>query len=162
MIVIVLGAVIFILGGVALILAEGRGAPLLEPRSSDPSVWRFDGVDPTITAVYLEAVAVAFSLDGPKELFRLRPEDTLMRLYRSTYENAVFHMSDDMELEICAKAFEKLCGSSEAKFDPGHSLMDQLKTISRYRNNRPVTAEEMDSLGLDLEFLSALVPPELS
>ena len=61
-----------------------------------------------------------------------------------------------LELEIFCSDFKKLCGSSEAEFDPYNSLRDQVELISRFRNNRPFTGNEMNSMGVEMKFLARL------
>ena len=147
--------IILILVGVAMRRQRGITYPLLKGRSADPGIWRFGDVDPTITAAYLEAVADAFMLDE-EDLFKLRPEDTLWRLYKSSYTRHPLLSMDSMELEISCTDFKNLCGSSEAEFDPDKSLRDQIKLISRFRNNRPFAERETNSLGLKMKFLVQL------
>ena len=147
--------IILILVGVAMRRQRGITYPLLKDRSADPGVWRFGDVDPTITAAYLEAVAEAFMLDE-EELFKLRPEDTLWRLYKSHYTRHPLLSMDSMELEIFCTDFKNLCGSSEAEFDPEDSLRDQIELISRFRKNRPFIEREMNSMGLEMKFLAPL------
>ena len=147
--------IILILIGAAMRRQRGITYPLLKGRSSDSGVWRFGDVDPTITAAYLEAVSEAFMLDE-EELFKLRPEDSLRRLYKSHYTRHPLLSTDSMELEIFCTDFKKLCGSSEAEFDPGDSLRDQVELISRFRNNRPFTGNEMNSMGVEMKFLARL------
>ena len=147
--------IILILIGVVMRRQRGITYPLLKGRSSDPGVWRFGDVDPTITAAYLEAVSEAFMLDK-EELFKLRPEDSLLRLYKSRYTRNPLLSMDSMEFEIFCTDFKKLCGSSEAEFDPGDSLRDQIELISRFRNNRPFTGNEMNSMGLEMKFFARL------
>jgi hypothetical protein len=147
--------IILILVGVAMRKQRGITYPLLKGRSADPCVWRFGNVDSTITAAYLEAVADAFMLDE-EELFKLRPEDSLRRLYKSRYTRHPLFSTDSMELEIFCTDFKNLCGSPEAEFDPDSSLRDQIELISRFRNNRPFTERETNSLGLEMKFLAQL------
>ena len=147
--------IILILMGVAMRKQWGITYPLLKGRSADPCVWRFGDVDPTITAAYLEAVSEAFMLDG-EELFKLRPEDSLWRLYKSRYTRHPLLSTDSMELEIFCTDFKNLCGSSEAEFDPEDSLRDQIELISRFRKNRPFIEREMNSMGLEMKFLAPL------
>ena len=149
--------IILILMGVAMRRQRGITYPLLKDRSSDSGVWRFGDVDPTITAAYLEAVSEAFMLDE-EELFKLRPEDSLRRLYKSRYTRHPLLSMDSMEFEIFCTDFKNLCGSSDAEFDPDHSLRDQIELISRFRNNRPFTGSEINSLGLEMKFLARLEP----
>ena len=147
--------IILILIGVFMRKQRGITYPLLKGRSSDPGVWRFGDIDPTITAAYLEAVSEAFMLDE-EELFKLRPEDSLRRLYKSRYTRHPLFSTDSMELEIFCTDFKNLCGSSEAEFDPDNSLRDQIELISRFRNNRPFTGNEMNSMGVEMKFLARL------
>ena len=147
--------IILILMGVAMRRQRRITYPLLKGRSADPGVWRFGDVDPTITAAYLEAVAESFMLDE-EELFKLRPEDTLWRLYKSHYTRHPLLSMDSMELEIFCTDFKNLCGSPEAEFDPNDSLRDQIELISRFRNNRPFTERETNSLRLEMKFLAPL------
>ena len=147
--------IILILVGVAMRKQRGITYPLLKGRSSDPGVWRFGDVDPTITAAYLEAVAEAFMLDD-EDLFKLRPEDTLWRLYKSSYTRHPLLSMDSMELEIFCTDFKNLCGSPEAEFNSDKSLRDQIELISRFRNKRPFTERETNSLRLEMKFLAPL------
>ncbi|MBO6002587.1 MAG: hypothetical protein J6P53_03730, partial [Mailhella sp.] len=57
-------------------------------------------------------------------------------------------LMDSMELEIFCTDFKKLCDSSEAEFDSGSPLRDQIKLISRFRNHRPFSETETNSMGL--------------
>ena len=130
--------------------------PLLEGRSADASAWRLERIDPAITAAYLETISFAFSLDRPRELFRLRPEDSLFDLYDSYYRSSkrkIHWGVDNMELEECGEAFETLCRFSGAEFDCRSSLKDQLRTIAAKRENRPLTAEEIRSMCVAMRFL---------
>ena len=147
--------IILILIGVFMRRQWGITYPLLKGRSSDPGVWRFGDVDSTITAAYLEAVSEAFMLDE-EDLFKLRPEDSLRRLYKSHYTRHPLLSMDSMELEISCTDFKNLCGSPEAEFDPDDSLRDQIELISRFRNNRSFTERETNSLGLEMKFLAPL------
>lgn len=149
----------FVTGG-GLLLTSGFGRvrwPLLAGRAPDASAWRLDDVDPSITAACLEVIFYAFDLAGPRDLFRLRPEDSLFDLYDSHYETgrrtSFFLGTDDMELEECARVFDELCRFSGEKFDYRISLHDLLRTVSRARDNQPPTAEEIKSLHLTLRFL---------
>ena len=134
--------------------------PLLAGRIPDPSAWKLDDVDPGITAAYLETVSYAFDLDRPRDLFRLRPEDSLFDLYDSYYktgrQTAFFLATDNMELEECSEAFEDLCRFSGTEFDCRKSLRDELRTIAANRKNLPLTADEIKSLRLTMRFLDFL------
>jgi len=152
----VIGFVFFVIIVIAVACWGDVVWPLLANRPSDPGAWRFDDVEPSVTAAYLEAVSLAFWLKEG-EVFMLRPGDSLWELYRSYYKST-FHSCDDMELEMCCEAFEKLCGSPDAKFDHKLSLRDQLKIISQYRNNRPVTEDEKNYMGLEMSLLPVLAP----
>ena len=68
--------------------------PLLKNRSSDIKSWRFDDIDVTITAAYLEVIAGAFFLE---DVFLLQPTDSLENLYRSYYKKI------SSALMICTK-----------------------------------------------------------
>ena len=151
--------IILILIGVFMRKQRGITYPLLKGRSSDPGVWRFGDVDPTITAAYLEAVSEAFMLDE-EELFKLRPEDSLSRLYKAHYTRHLLLSTDSMELEIFCTDFKNLCGSPEAEFKSDKSLRDQIELISRFRNNRPFTERETNSLGLKMKYLAPLEPAD--
>ena len=126
--------------------------PLLKNRSSDIKSWRFDDIDVTITAAYLEVIAGAFSLE---DVFKLQPTDSLENLYNSYYKKNIFGV-DDMELEQCAINYEKLCQTADIEFAYQSSIYDQLKTIVEYRNNQPVTADEAACLGIKMIFLPLL------
>ena len=125
---------------------------LLENRSSDVKSWRFDDIDVTITAAYLEVIAGAFSLE---DVFKLQSTDSLENLYQSYYKKNIFGV-DDMELELCAINYEKLCQTANIEFAYQSSIYDQLKTIAEYRNNHPVTADEAACLGIKMIFLPLL------
>lgn len=126
--------------------------PLLKNRSSDIKSWRFDDIDVTITAAYLEVIAGAFFLE---DVFLLQPTDSLENLYRSYYKENIFGV-DDMELELCAINYEKLCQTADIEFTYQSSIYDQLKTIAEYRSNQPVTADEAACLGIKMIFLPLL------
>ena len=126
--------------------------PLLKNRSSDMKSWRFDDIDVTITAAYLEVIAGAFFLE---DVFLLQPTDSLENLYRSYYKKNIFGV-DDMELELCAINYEKLCQTANIEFTYQSSIYDQLKKIAEYRNNQPVTADEAACLGIKMIFLPLL------
>ena len=126
--------------------------PLLKNRSSDIKSWRFDDIDVTITAAYLEVIAGAFSLE---DVFKLQPTDSLENLYHSYYKKNIFGV-DDMELELCAINYEKLCQTANIEFTYQSSIYDQLKTIAEYRSNQPVTADEAACLGIKMIFLPLL------
>ena len=126
--------------------------PLLKNRSSDIKSWRFDNIDVTITAAYLEVIAGAFFLE---DVFKLQPTDSLENLYRSYYKKNIFGV-DDMELELCAINYEKLCQTADIEFAYQSSIHDQLKKIAEYRNNQPVTADEAACLGIKMIFLPLL------
>ena len=126
--------------------------PLLKNRSSDIKSWRFDDIDVTITAAYLEVIAGAFFLE---DVFLLQPTDSLENLYHSYYKKNIFGV-DDMELELCAINYEKLCQTANIEFTYQSSIYDQLKKIAEYRNNQPVTADEAACLGIKMIFLPLL------
>ena len=126
--------------------------PLLKNRSSDIKSWRFDDIDVTITAAYLEVIAGAFFLE---DVFKLQPTDSLENLYRSYYKKNIFGV-DDMELELCATNYEKLCQTADIEFAYQSTIYDQLKKIAEYRNNQPVTADEAACLGIKMIFLPLL------
>ena len=126
--------------------------PLLKNRSSDIKSWRFDDIDVTITAAYLEVIAGAFSLE---DVFKLQPTDSLENLYNSYYKKNIFGV-DDEELELCAINYEKLCQTADIEFAYQSTIYDQLKTIAEYRNNQPVTADEAACLGIKMIFLPLL------
>ena len=126
--------------------------PLLKNRSSDITSWRFDDIDVTITAAYLEVIAGAFFLE---DVFLLRPTDSLENLYNSYYKKNIFGV-DDMELELCAINYEKLCQTADIEFAYQSSIYDQLKTIAEYRSNQPVTADEAACLDIKMIFLPLL------
>ena len=128
--------------------------PLLAGRNSDASVWQLDDVDPRITAAYLEVISYAFDLNRARELFLLRPGDSLFDLYDSYYKTsrktAFLLGTDNMELEECGVAFEKLCRCSGTAFDYKESLREQLRIIAECRNNRAPDAEELKELRLTM------------
>ena len=130
--------------------------PLLAGRSANATVWKFDDVDPAITAAYLETIAFAFFLET-KDLFKLRPEDSLFDLYDSYYKTGKrsFFRSgmDDCELEECLGGFEVLCKFSGTEFNHKEPLRDQVKTIASCRKNEPPNAEEIKSLKLTMHLL---------
>ena len=132
--------------------------PLLEGRTADASVWRLDDVDVSITAAYLETVAGAFFLED-RELFRLRPEDSLFDLYDSCYGRGLHGGVDDMELETCCGVFETLCKFSGAEFDYKAPLHEVLRTIARNRENAPLGPEEIKNLRLSMRLLESLSAP---
>lgn|GEM_PF-6944959 len=132
--------------------------PLLEGRTADASAWRFDDVDISITAAYLETVADAFSLED-RELFRLRPGDSLFALYDSHYGRGPLVDVDDMELETCCGVFETLCKFSGAEFDYKAPLCEVLRTIARNRENAPLGPEEIKKLRLSMRLLELLSAP---
>ena len=131
--------------------------PLLAGRTADASAWRLDGIEPSITAAYLEVISFAFGLDSAQKLFRLRPDDSLFDLYDSCYKcskrNLFSGGADNMELEECIGAFEILCRFSGAEFDYRKSLQEQLQTIAAKRDNQPPTADEIKSMHLTMRFL---------
>ena len=155
------GDVLFcIVVGCGLLFAETRQGqfpwPLLAGRSADATAWRFDGIEPSITAAYLEAISFAFGLAAAQELFRLRPDDSLFDLYDSYYKCSRRKNRwgvDNMEMEECCGAFEALCRFSGTTFDCRNSLHEQLRTIAANRDNQPPTAEEIKSLRLTMRFL---------
>ena len=134
--------------------------PLLAGRNPDASVWQLDGVDPRITAAYLEAISYAFDLDRARDLFRLRPEDSLFDAYDSYYrtgrKTAFFLAADNMELEECCEAFETLCRCSGAEFDCKSPLREQLRIIAQCRNNQAPDAEECRELRVTMRLLPYL------
>ncbi len=133
--------------------------PLLVKRSADATAWRLDGIEPSITAAYLEAISFAFGLDSGQELFRLRPDDSLFDLYDSYYKSCRRKNrwgADNMELEECCGAFEALCRFSGTTFDCRKSLHEQLQTIVANRDNQPPTAEEIKSMRLTMRILPYL------
>ena len=148
--------IIIIIAIIAIATVSGSGGkmnyPLLENRSSDVKSWRFDDIDVTITAAYLEVIAGAFFLE---DVFLLQPTDSLENLYRSYYKKNIFGV-DDMELELCAINYEKLCQSADIEFAYQSTIYDQLKTIAEYRSNQPVTADEAACLGIKMIFLPLL------
>ncbi len=133
--------------------------PLLVGRSADASAWRLDGIEPSITAAYLEAIFFAFGLDSAQELFRLRPDDSLFALYDSYYKCSRRKNrwgADNMELEECCEAFENLCRFSGTEFDYNSSIQEQLRIIAMNRDNQPLTAEEIKLLRMTMCFLPYL------
>ena len=68
---------------IATVIGGKMNYPLLKNRSSDIKSWRFDDIDVTITAAYLEVIAGAFSLE---DVFKLQSTDSLENLYRSYYK----------------------------------------------------------------------------
>jgi len=132
--------------------------PLLEGRTADASAWRFDDVDISITAAYLETVADAFSLED-RELFRLRPGDSLFALYDSHYGRGPLLGVDDMELETCCGVFETLCKFSGAEFEYKAPLREVLLTIARNRENAPLGPEEIKKLRLSMRLRELLGAP---
>ena len=137
---------------IATVIGGKMNYPLLKNRSSDIKSWRFDDIDVTITAAYLEVIAGAFFLE---DVFLLQPTDSLENLYRSYYKKNIFGV-DDMELELCAINYEKLCQTADIEFAYQSTIYDQLKKIAEYRNNRPVTANEAACLGIKMIFLPLL------
>lgn len=144
--------IILIILIIAIVTGGKMNYPLLKNRSSDIKSWRFDDIDVTITAAYLEVIAGAFSLE---DVFLLQPTDSLENLYNSYYKKNIFGV-DDMELEQCAINYEKLCQTADIEFAYQSSIYDQLKTIAEYRNNQPVTADEAACLGIKMIFLPLL------
>lgn len=98
--------VVIIIAIIAFVAATGGNVhyPLLKNRLPDSRLWQFDDIDVTITAAYLEIISNEFFL---KDIFKLRPTDSLENLYRSYYGRNIFGV-DDMELELCALNYEKL------------------------------------------------------
>ena len=137
---------------IATVIGGKMNYPLLKNRSSDIKSWRFDDIDVTITAAYLEVIAGAFFLE---DVFKLQPTDSLENLYHSYYEKNIFGV-DDMELELCAINYEKLCQTANIEFTYQSSIYDQLKKIAEYRNNQPVTADEAACLGIKMICLPLL------
>ena len=68
---------------IATVIGGKMNYPLLKNRSSDVKSWRFDDIDVTITAAYLEVIAGAFFLE---DVFLLQPTDSLENLYHSYYK----------------------------------------------------------------------------
>ena len=130
--------------------------PLLNGRVSDAGAWRFDDVDPAITAAWLEVIHDAFcpDLNGAREVFMLRPEDSLFDLYDSIYGGT--GGADNMELESCWLAFDALCRFSGEKFDVKTPLGAQLRIIARCRKNLPPDEKECRKLHLTMELLPYL------
>ena len=137
---------------IATVIGGKMNYPLLKNRLSDVKSWRFDDIDVTITAAYLEVIASAFFLE---DVFLLQPTDSLENLYHSYYKKNIFGV-DDMELELCAINYEKLCQTANIEFAYQSTIYDQLKTIAEYRNNQPVTADEAACLGIKMIFLPLL------
>ena len=152
----------FVVGGGLLFTGTRLGQfswPLLAGRTADASPWRLDGIEPSITAAYLEAISFAFGLDSAQELFRLRPDDSLFALYDSYYKCSRRKNrwgADNMELEECCGAFEALGRFSGTEFDCRNSLHEQLRTIAANRDNQPLTAEEIKSMRLTMRLLPYL------
>ena len=137
---------------IATVIGGKMNYPLLKNRSSDIKSWRVDDIDVTITAAYLKVIAGAFFLE---DVFLLQPTDSLENLYRSYYKKNIFGV-DDMELELCAINYEKLCQTADIEFAYQSTIYDQLKTIAEYRSNQPVTADEAACLGIKMIFLPLL------
>ena len=137
--------------------------PFLVGRTADASAWRFEEINPGITAAYLETISFAFGLDTSQEIFRLRPDDSLFDLYDSYYKCSrptFFRYSvDNMEMEECYEAFATLCRFSGTEFDYNRSLHEQLRTIAANRDNQPLTSDEIKSLRLSMCFLPYLKNP---
>ena len=144
--------IIIVIIAIATVIGGKMNYPLLKNRLSDVKSWRFDDIDVTITAAYLEVIASAFFLE---DVFLLRPTDSLENLYQSYYKKNIFGV-DDMELELCMINYEKLCQTAGIEFAYQSSIYDQLKTIAEYRNNQPVTADEAACLGIKMIFLPLL------
>ena len=128
--VIILVILIIVIIDIATVRGGKMNYPLLKNRSSDVKSWRFDNIDITITAAYLEVIAGAFFLE---DVFKLQPTDSLENLYRSYYKKNIFGV-DDMELELCAINYEKLCQTADIEFAYQSTIYDQLKTIAQCRN----------------------------
>ena len=137
---------------IATVIGGKMNYPLLKNRLSDVKSWRFDDIDVTITAAYLEVIASAFFLE---DVFLLRPTDSLENLYQSYYKKNIFGV-DDMELELCMINYEKLCQTADIEFAYQSTIYDQLKTIAEYRNNQPVSTDEAACLGIKMIFLPLL------
>lgn len=76
--------------GIGLLISNhghGENYGLLAGRTPDTFPWHFPGIDDSIVAAYLEIIAGAFFLNQPSELFKLRPEDSLIVLYQSRGQN---------------------------------------------------------------------------
>ena len=143
-----------VVGG-GLLLAEakpGDAWPLLAGRRADASAWKLDGVDVGITAAYLEAAGAEFDLTEPRDIFRLRPDDSLFELYDSRYRSNRWS-ADNMELEECALAFETLCRFSGEEFDCRAPLREVLRTIARCRGNQAPDVAEIEALHLAMKLL---------
>ena len=154
--VIILIILIIVIIDIATVGGGKMNYPLLKNRSSDIKSWRFDDIDVTITAAYLEVIAEAFSLE---DVFKLQPTDSLEDLYDSYYKRNLFGV-DDLELEQCAMNYEKLCQTADIKFAYQSTIHNQLKTIAQCRNNQPVTDEECATIGIEMKFLPLLKTKE--
>ena len=154
--------VIFIIIIAIIVLTTVKGGkicyPLLKNRESNWNLWQFEDIDETITAAYLEIISNAFSIDE-ENIFKLRPTDSLEHLYDSYYKKNLLGV-DDLEMELCAINYEKLCHTTSIEFAYQSSIYDILKTIAQYRNNQPVNADEYDELGIEMKFLSLLHKPQ--
>ena len=75
--VIILIILIIVIIDIATVRGGKMNYPLLKNRSSDIKSWRFDDIDVTITAAYLEVIAGAFFLE---DVFKLQPTDSLKNL----------------------------------------------------------------------------------
>ena len=154
---------IIILATIVLASVIGGGGnvtyPLLKNRLPDSNLWQFNDIDVTITAAYLEVISYAFSLNNVEEIFQLRPTDSLEDLYDSYYKRNLFGV-DDLELELCAMNYEKLCQTADIEFAYQSTIYDQLKTIAQCRNNQPVTDEECATIGIEMKFLPLLKTKE--
>lgn len=154
------GDVVFcLIVGCGLLCCSRRKAacsyPLLAGRTANASAWKLPNVDPAITAAFLEVIAFAFCLNTEEELFLLRPEDSLLNLYNSYYHGSILN-SDNMELEECCSAFERLCRYSGETFPTEIPIRDLLTIIAQKRGNTPPTTEEQKSLRISMMFLSYL------
>lgn len=149
--------------GLGLLLCHSSKAknvyPILAERSANAASWQIEAVNPAITAAYLEVIAFAFNLEDPKDLFKLRPEDSLFNLYNSCYGKLHNRFAgDNLEIEECCEAFEKLCRYSGASFTPESTIHEQLQCIAKSRENRPPTAEEIKSLRISMRLLPFISP----
>lgn len=147
--------------GIGLLISNhghGDNYGLLAGRTPDTSLWHFPGIDDSIVAAYLEIIAGAFFLNQPSELFKLRPEDSLIALYQSRGQNQfLFNRNcDNMELTEVTIGLEALSKSRDIDFLSKATLLEQLQEIAKARGNRPVSPEEMKKLRLDLRLLPAL------
>jgi len=87
--------IIIVIIAIATVIGGKMNYPLLKNRSSDIKSWRFDDIDVTITAAYLEVIAGAFFLE---DVFKLQPTDSLENLYKSYYKKNIFGVDDMYEI----------------------------------------------------------------